>query len=765
MVRSLRMTSTQTAGDYQVVGSRPVRPDGTDKVTGRAQYGADVRPQGMLYGRVLRSPHAHAKIKSIDASEALAMDGVQAVITAADFPDTADKIVQTYRGPIPQDWHRDHLMASDTVLHRGQPVAALCANDPHVAEDALALIKVDYEVMTPVLSIDEATSPSAPILFDNEICASIPGLFDPIEDRPTNIARRLEMSHGDLEAGFEDADVIVEREFETGTYHQGYIEPHTATALWDRDGQLTIWNSSQGHFGGRDQLAELFQMPISEITVVPMEIGGGFGGKTILYLEPVAALLSKQTGRPVQVNMTRTEVLEASGPTSASKSRARIGAKRDGTIVAAEVHIAYEAGAFPGAPMPSGVRCALGPYDVPNQLVEGYEVVVNKPKTAAYRAPGAPQSGFAVESVLDELAEQLDIDPIELRQKNAATEGTMLTDGSLHGPIGNLEVIKAAEESPHYRSELQGKNQGRGMALGFWFNGGNESSAYANVDADGTVSLVVGSVDIGGQRAALAMQFAETMGIPYESVRPLVADTNSVGFTATTGGSRVTFASGWAVHEAALDVQRELETRAASIWEVDRELVSYDNDGVIRGPDGRSFTFQEIAAELPDTGGRVQGRADVKPGGVGAALAAHIVDVEVDPETGKVDILRYTAVQDVGTAVHPSYVEGQIQGGAAQGIGMALSEEYVFDESGNMRNASFLDYRMPTALDLPNIDTVLVEVPNPGHPYGVRGVGEVPIIPPLAAVANAIYDAIGVRMPRIPASPQVILEELLPDGE
>ena len=494
-----------------------------------------------------------------------------------------------------------------------------------------------------------------------------------------------------------------------------------------------------------------------------MEIGGGFGGKTILYLEPVAAMLSKQVGRPVQLTMTRTEVLEASGPTSASQSRARIGAKRDGTLVAAEVHFAYEAGAFPGAPIGSGVRCALGPYDIPHQLVEGYEVVLNKPKTAAYRAPGAPQSVFAVESVLDELAEQLEMDPIELRRKNAAVQGTTLTDGSQHGAIGNLEVLRAAEESPHYRSELHGEHRGRGMAIGFWFNGGNESSAYANVDADGTVSLVLGSVDIGGQRAALAMQFAETMGIPYEDVRPQVADTNSVGFTAVTGGSRTTFASGWAVHQAALDVRRQLEQRAASIWEVDRERVAYDDDGVIRGPDGRSLTFQQIAAQLPDTGGRVQGRADVKPEGVGAAFAAHIVDVEVDPDTGKVDILRYTAVQDVGTAVHPSYVEGQIQGGAAQGVGMALNEEYVFDESGRMSNASFLDYRMPTTLDLPNIETVLVEVPNPGHPYGVRGVGEVPIVPPLAAVANAIHDAVGVRMRRLPASPRVILEQLLPD--
>jgi CO/xanthine dehydrogenase Mo-binding subunit len=358
------------------------------------------------------------------------------------------------------------------------------------------------------------------------------------------------------------------------------------------------------------------------------------------------------------------------------------------------------------------------------------------------------------------------MDPMELRVKNAATEGTPRTDGSPHGVIGNIDVLRAVQDSPHYRSELHGENRGRGVAVGFWGNGGNESSAHANVEAGGTVSLVLGSVDLSGQRATLAMQFAETMGIPFEDVKPLVADdTDSVGFTAGSGGSRTSFATGWAVHEAALDIRRQLEERAAMIWELDRDQVAYEDDGVIRGPDGRLFTFKEIAEQLPTTGGRIQGRADVRPTGVGAAFAGHIVDVEVDPETGKVEILRYTAVQDVGTAVHPSYVEGQIQGGVSQGVGMALHEEYVFDDDGTMSNASFLDYRIPTTLDLPAIETVLVEVPNPGHPYGVRGVGEVPIVPPMAAIANAIHDAIGVRMHRLPASPTAILDELLTDDE
>ena len=344
-------------------------------------------------------------------------------------------------------------------------------------------------------------------------------------------------------------------------------------------------------------------------------------------------------------------------------------------------------------------------------------------------------------------------------------DGTRRIDGVAFESIGNEAVIAAAKGSPHWNSELQGENRGRGIAMGFWTNGGLESSAYATMNRDGTVNLVLGSVDIGGQRAALAMQLAETLGIDYEQVKPLVVDTDSVGYTAVTGGSRTTFATGWAVHEAGLEIRRELEDRAALIWETERELVHYDDDGVIRGPEDKALTFSEIAKQLHRTGGIVQGKANVTPGGVGPAFACHIVDVEVDPETAKVQVLRYTAIQDVGTAIHPDYVEGQIQGGAVQGVGMALTEEYVYDAEGHMRNASLLDYRMPTTLDVPSIETILVEEPNPGHPYGVRGVGEVPIVPPLGAIASAIYQAIGVRPRTLPASPRVLLEEMLLDDE
>ena len=758
------MVSTEKP-KYRVVGTRPVRPDGTDKVTGRAQYGADLRLPGMLYARVKRSPYAHALIKRIDVSKALALPGVKAVITNKDFPVAEDKVADLGEGAANIKWLLDNVMASDRVLYKGHAVAAVAATDLHTAEDALALIEVEYEQLPAVLNVRDAMLDSSPKLHANLKTEELTGLFTPplgAGDTVSNIAKHLLLSKGDLAAGFAAADIVLEREFETTMAHQGYIEPHNATAFWNKDGELTVWTSTQGSFAVRDQVSMLLHLPVSKVKVVPMEIGGGFGGKIPVYLDPPAAVLSRMTGHPVKMWMTREEVFEGTGPTSGTASTVKIGVKRDGTITAMEAHYAYEAGAYPGSPMAAGVMCATAPYDVENITVEGWDVVVNKPKVAAYRAPGAYQAAFAVESVIDELAQQLEMDPVDFRLKNAAKEGTRRVDGAVFGPVGNIQVLEAIKSSPHYKSELTGENVGRGIAIGFWFNVGFESSAYASVNPDGRVSLVLGSADIGGTRATLAMQLAETLGIEYEDVNPHVVDTDSIGFTGVTGGSRTAFAGGWAAYECAMDIRRQFATRAAQIWEVDADKVTYDADGVVRGPDGKQFTFKELAAQTPHTGGQIQGRADVSPMTAGPAFAGHIADVEVDRDTGKVTVLRYTAVQDVGTAIHPSYVEGQIQGGAAQGIGMALSEEYFYDDSGVMRNSSLLDYRMPTTLDLPMIEAILVEVPNPGHPYGVRGVGEVPIVPPQATISNAIADAIGIRPRNLPASPRVLLEDLLP---
>jgi len=738
--------------EYKVVGTRPIRHDGTDKVTGRAKYGADFQAAGMLFGKVLRSPHAHARIKSIDTSKALALDGVSAVITGADMPgankDGASRGTQMAS---------DNLMARNKAVYKGHAVAAVAAVNQHVAETALDLIKVDYEVLKPVMDVHQARADGAPLIQEDLTTTEL----GERTDKKSNVATHVQFSQGDIEKGFAAADVIVEREFSNETVHQGYIEPHTASAIWNMNGEVTIWCSTQGAFTARDAIAPILDVPVSKIKVVPMEIGGGFGGKIPVYLEPIAALLSKKTGRTVKMTMTRAETFESSGPTSGTYMKVKMGATNDGNITAAQADLAFEAGGFPGSLVGAGTQCIFAPYDIENMLADGYDVLVNKPKVAPYRAPAAPNAAFAGEQVVDELAQKLNIDPLEFRLMNAAKDGTRRVDGPIYPVIGNVECLEAAKDSAQYKSELKGPYRGRGVASGFWFNIGFQSSASISVNADGTISLVEGSTDIGGTRASIAMQAAEVLGIPAEDVHPSVADTDSIGYTAMTGGSRTTFATGWAAYETAQDIKQKMIGRAASIWDVSEEDIEL-SEGVFQHKDDPELklTFKELAGQLAGSGGGISSQTTVDPSGAGGAFGTHVVDLEVDPETGKVTILDYTIVQDAGKAIHPSYVEGQMQGGVVQGIGWALNEEYTFDNDGRMENSSFLDYRMPTSLDLPMINTIIVEKANPGHPYGVRGVGEVPIVPPMAAIANAIARATGIRMEHLPMSPGVILEAL-----
>ena len=748
--KSAAKAADSNGNGLKVIGTRPIRHDGTDKVTGRAVYGNDLFLPGMAFGQIKRSPHAHARIKSIDTSAAEAVPGVYAVVTRADFPDLTDRIANLGEGAVNLADLSGNVMARDKVLYRGHAVAAVAASSPHIAEEALARIKVEYEPLPAVTWVLDALAEDAPLLHE-QLCTDRMGRRD---EKPSNVGKYFRFEKGDVEKGFAEADLVIEREYKTASVHQGYIEPHVSTALWNSDGHLKIWTATQGSFTCRQQTAELLELPVSRVTVVPCEIGGGFGGKIPVYLEPVAAILSRKCGRPVKIVMTRADCFECSGPTPCSFVRVKLGAKSDGRLVAAQAWLAYDAGAYPGGVIAPGCMCVFSCYDIPHALVEGHDVVVNKPKTAAYRAPGATQAAFACESVVDELAEKLGKDPIEFRLQNAAREGTRRVDGPVYPRIGLVETLEAARDSDHYQSKLAGPNRGRGVACGFWFNIGLKSSAAANVNADGTVTLIEGSTDIGGTRTSVAMQLAETLGIAAEDVLPQVVDTDSVGYTDVTGGSRVTFATGLAAYHVGLDIREQMSQRAAALWDCSPEQVEFA-DGSFRHGDN-VISFRELAGKLNELGGPVVGRAAVSPEGSTNGFGAHIADVEVDPETGKITVLRYTAVQDAGRAVHPSYVEGQMQGGAVQGIGWAINEEYAFDESGRMTNASFLDYRMPTSLDLPMIDTIIVEVPNPTHPYGVRGVGETPIVPPPATLANAIYKAAGVRMQQLPMSPPVV---------
>ena len=733
--------------EYKVIGTRPIRHDGADKVTGKAVYAADFKLPNMGHGAFVRSPHPHARIVSIDTSEAEKLPGVLAVATSADLPDPWDKMEELGEGCVNYAHLSGNVLARGKVFYKGHAVAAVAATDLHIAEEAARLVKVEYEPLPATMWVLDAMQEDAPLLHEKLFTKTL-GETPP---KPSNIAQHIHFDKGDPEQGFKDADIVIEREFRTETVHQGYIEPHASVVVWNEDGRLKVWTGTQGTFVVRQQLAELLKIPVSQITVVPCEIGGGFGGKISVYEQPVAAVLSKKCGRPIKMVLRRDEIFEATGPTPGSYMRVKLGATKDGKLTAGEAYLAYDAGAFPGGVLGPGCMCVFSCYDIPNAVVDGYDVVLNKPKTQAYRAPGSTHVAFACETIIDEIAVELGIDALELRLQNAAAEGTRRVDGPVYPRIGLVETLQALRDSEHWKTPLEGPHQGRGIACGFWFNAGLKSSVAANVNDDGTVTLVEGSTDIGGSRASLAMQLAETLGVTAEDIIPQVVDTDSVGFTDVTGGSRVTFATGLACYEAGLDIQRQMVKRAAKLWECDESAIEV-KDGVY-SQNGTSASFKELAQKLAKEGEAIVGRGSVAPQCSTNAFGAHIADVEVDPETGKVKILRYTVLQDAGKAIHPSYVEGQMQGGAVQGIGWALNEEYFYGDQGEMRNASFLDYRIPTAFDLPMIETIIVEVPNPDHPYGVRGVGEVSIVPPPAAIANAIHQAVGVRMRELPICP------------
>ncbi len=757
------MVKPSSNGELKWVGTRPVRPDGVDKVTGRAKFGADLHLPGMLTGLVLRSPHPHARIKSIDISQAIGLPGVKSVVTRDDFKDQASEFVPAGEMLIN---YRDlvrNVMAREKVLYEGHAVAAVAATSRKIAKRALKLIQVDYEVLPHVIDPVTARRPDAPLLDDTMFTAGL----DETPDEPSNTSKRVAFSHGDMTKGFAEAEILVERTFRTAPVHQGYIEPHACVASVSEDGEAQLWCTTQGQYIVRGHCAKLLGMDIAKLRVTPSEIGGGFGGKTVVYMEPVALLLSRKAGRPVKMVMSREEVFRATGPAPGAEIRIKMGATRSGRITAAEAELVYQAGAFQGSPVQPGCMCVFAPYDIPNVDIVGYDVVTNRPKTAAYRAPGAPMAEYAAECVVDELAKSLGLDPVDMRLANAAKEGTRAAYGPKFGPIGLIEGLEAIKTHDHYNAPL-GADQGRGVASGFWFNIGGETTTGLVVNEDGTATLSIGTPDIGGSRASIAMMAAEELGIDYEKVRPLIADTSVLGYNFLTGGSRATFAGGLAAVEAAREVKAELCARAARIWEIPEDAVDWLNGQAVPAGDNAGkfepMSFADLARMAGKTGGPIAGYARINAQGAAPSFGSHIVDVEVDRETGRVTILRYTVLQDAGKAVHPSYVEGQFQGGAAQGIGWALNEEYVYGDDGKLQNPGFLDYRIPVASDLPMIDTVIVEVPNPNHPFGVRGVGETPIVPPMAAIANAIENAIGIRFTELPMSPPKVLAALKVDA-
>ena len=715
-----------TDAKFKVIGKSPIRHDGNDKVTGRALYGADMNLPGMLYGKVLRSPHAHARIKSINIEKAANHPNCKAIVTSEDLA----KSPETTKEPLYGQVRITNVLASDKVLYKGHPILAVASNSVDDAEELLDLIDVEYEVLNSVTNVEDAIKDGADVLHENWNKSD--DVLD-VNSKGTNIGTIEVYKLGNADDELKKSELIIEREFRTKTVHQGYIEPTNGTAWWRPNDRLTIWCSSQGHFGIRDSVAQVLGISASNINVIPMEIGGGFGGKLSAYLEPLAAILSKKSGNPVKMTMSRSEVLEATGPTSGSYQKITIGYNSKGIINAAKAQILLEAGAFPGSPVSGAASAVFAPYDIQHVHIDGYDVMTNKPKTTAYRAPGAPIAMFAVETLINEIADSLGIDPVELRIKNVAKKGKRRADGVINGDIGAKDVMENIRNHPHYSMPLpKGDYVGRGISMGFCRNNSGVSSVIANILPDGNFSLTEGSVDIGGSRTAIAQQFAEVLA----------------------------FKTGMAAYHTAQDIKIQLIKRAALIWDTNDENIDY-KDGVLyhKNDPELKMTLKEIAALLGDTGGPITGKAHINPGGQEGSYAANIVDVKVDPETGKVEILKVTAFQDVGKAIHRHYVEGQIQGGTTQGLGWAINEEY-FMLNGEMKNNTFLDYRMPTSLDLPMIDPVIIEVFNPNHPFGVKGVGESNIVPPLAAVSHAVYNAIGKRLYDLPINPESIIRAI-----
>ncbi|MEP2557330.1 MAG: xanthine dehydrogenase family protein molybdopterin-binding subunit, partial [Rhizobiaceae bacterium] len=540
---------------FKVVGSRPNRPDGVDKVTGRAKFGADMYAPGMLHAAVVRSPHAHAKIIKIDTSRAEAMSEVKAIATRADFAE----------GLTGEDWNvLENVMAGEKALYDGHAVAAVAATTPLAARDAAKLIDVTYEILPHVTDVDKAMKDGAPVIREGTTDHSVPEGMHP------NVVRKHESGHGDVEKGFAAADLVVEDTFQTEATHQGYIEPHACLAQLDTDGKGEVWCCTQGHFNVQKICAKLVGTDASQMRVTASEIGGGFGGKTAVFIEPVALVLSRKANRPVKLVMSRAEVFRATGPTASTSMDVKIGMTKDGKITAGQGIFRLQGGAFPGAPADFTAMCAFAPYALEHVHQVGFDVMTNRPKQAAYRAPGSPMAAFAVESVIDELCNQLGLDPIDVRLKNASKEGTKASFGPKFDRIGLVETLEEAKAHAHYSAPL-GEGEGRGISCGFWFNHGGETAVSLALSEDGTAALSVGTPDIGGSRASMCQMAAEELGIPYEKVRTTIADTATLGYNEVSHGSRVTYASGLATIQAARDAVDKLCHRAADKWGIDRD--------------------------------------------------------------------------------------------------------------------------------------------------------------------------------------------------
>lgn len=773
--------------EYRVVGRPTPRVEGVEKVTGRTIYTADVHLPGTLHVKLLLSPHAHARIRRVVTSRAAALEGVVAVVTAADLPPLDPNKVASNRAY--------SLLAAGEVVFAGQPVVAVVARDPTTAEEALGLIEVKYEELPAVLDPLEALKEGSPLarspLTDvgrsqSRGHATVDVEEREAEGRATNVASRIRFTRGDVEQGFAEADLVVERTYRSAMLHQGYIEPHATVVDYDAaSGEMTIYTATQGQFHVRDEISRMFHLPETKVRVVGLELGGGFGGKTFLF-QALCAALALVVKKPVKLVLTRSEDLVGATPAPQSVIDLKTGMKRDGTLAALQSRVVFDSGAFPGAAMAIGCILLGGYYRCPNLEIEGFEVLTNKVSVGAYRAPAAPNVTFAIESQMDIMARGLGLDPLEVRLKNAVQEGDPLPTETPYSRIGLRDCLERVRDSDLWRQRSHGwprtgarlgppgrdrierqsgtRRRGVGLAAGGWLGGLQPAAATVMLNGDGTIGVLVGANDITGTNTSFAQIAAEELAIPVSRVRVSTGDTHTAPFAGMSAGSKTLFTVGRAVKAAAEDARRQMLHTAAQRLEVAIEELECA-DGVVRARSDpeKSITFERLARITTDFGAAyppVVGRGAIAARRQAPGFSVQAAEVEVDTETGRVRVLRYVTAQDVGFAVNPLSVEGQMEGGTTQGIGMGLYEEMLYDDRGRLLNPSLLDYRMPTAADVPQIESLIVEVPSEDGPYGARGVGEPPVVPTSAAIANAVFDAVAARVTDMPLTPERILRAL-----
>ncbi|HET6781919.1 MAG TPA: xanthine dehydrogenase family protein molybdopterin-binding subunit [bacterium] len=742
--------------EARVVGKATKRVEGLEKVTGAARYTEDVKLAGMLYGRLLLSPHPHARLTRIRKEDALSVSGVVAVLTEDDLPDGISS---------------NMMAAGGEARYTGQPVAAVLAESEAAAADGLERLAatVEYDVLHAALTPEEAMVDGAPLVSDEneedeeaQAHATVTAGGEK-ETTPSNVANRYHFTRGDIASGFREADVVVERKYTTGRLHQAYLEPHASVAAPDLiTGVVTVHTATQGQFYVRKEVADALELPEQQVRVVPMTVGGGFGGK-ILLLEPIAAALALAMRRPVRLVLTRQDDFLFSNPGPECEITLKTGAKRDGTLTALQARMIFDAGAEPGAPASIAASLLGGYYTTPHLDIESHEVLTNKPPNGAYRAPGAPQATFAIESQMSIMAEELGLDPVELRLKNAAGQGDPMPNGRPWAKMGLRDVLEAVRDNSKWRERDREDGVGYGMAVGGWPGGVESATACIRANTDGTFQVVMGAVDITGTATSMVLIAAEALGVPPESIRAVTADTDHAPYAGMSAGSKTTYTVGAAVKLAAEDARRQILAIAASELEARQDdLDIKDGKVFVRGTPQRTLGLAEIAKKSMSFGAKyapVFGNGSLPAPKASPGFAAHIAKVRVDKETGQVRLLDYAVIQDVGFAINPAAVEGQMRGGTVQGIGWGLMESMIYDGQGTLLTSTFADYSIPRATDVPPMETVMVEVPSEFGPYGAKGVGEPPVIPGGAAIANAIADATGLRITTLPITPARIVAE------